>query len=161
MGSEFAQSQEWNSQKSLEWWLLEYPEHQGVLAAVSDLNRVYQSTPALWQLDDEPRGFEWINANDSEANIFSWLRWDESGSCVAVIVNMSPVPQENYRIALPFVGAWQELFNSDALAYGGSGLGNQGAVTALPNAWNGRPASADVVVPPLAAVYLHFDRTRT
>ena len=160
MGSEFAQSQEWNSEKSLEWWLLEYPEHQGALAAVSDLNRVYQETPALWQLDDEPRGFEWINANDAEANVFSWLRWDESGSCVAVIINMSPVPHQNYRIALPFVGAWQELLNTDALSYGGSGMGNQGEVTALPNAWNGRPASADVVVPPLSAVYLYFDRAR-
>jgi len=160
MGSEFAQSQEWNSEKSLEWWLLEYAEHSGTLAAVRDLNRIYQATPALWQLDDEPRGFNWIDANESEANIFTWLRWDEAGNCVAVIINMSPNPDQNYRISLPFIGEWVEILNTDSLAYGGSGMGNQGCIQALPLAWNGRPASADIVVPPLSAVYLSFDRTR-
>jgi len=160
MGSEFAQSHEWNSGKGLEWWLLEFAEHSGVLAAVSDLNRVYQSTPALWQLDDSPTGFEWLNANDAAANVFSWLRWDESGSCVAVIVNMSPVPHEHYRIALPFAGPWQEALNTDAREYGGSGMGNLGQVMANPQSWNGKPASADIVVPPLAAVYLTFTRAR-
>ena len=160
MGSEFAQSQEWNSEKSLEWWLLEYPEHSGTLAAVRDLNQMYQSTPALWQLDDEPRGFDWINANDAEANIFAWLRWDEAGNCVAVIINMSPNPHLNFRISLPFIGEWVEILNTDSLIYGGSGMGNQGAVQALPLAWSGRPASAEIVVPPLSAIYLSFDRTR-
>ena len=160
MGSEFAQSQEWNSEKSLEWWLLEYPEHSGTLAAVRDLNQMYQSTPALWQLDDAPRGFDWINANDAEANIFAWLRWDEAGNCVAVIINMSPNPHLNFRISLPFIGEWVEILNTDSLIYGGSGMGNQGAVQALPLAWSGRPASAEIVVPPLSAIYLSFDRTR-
>jgi len=160
MGSEFAQSQEWNSEKSLEWWLLEYAEHSGTLGAVRDLNRIYQATPALWQLDDEPRGFNWIDANESAANIFTWLRWDEAGNCVAVIINMSPNPHQNYRISLPFIGEWVEILNTDSLAYGGSGMGNQGCIQALPLAWNGRPASADIVVPPLSAVYLSFDRTR-
>jgi 1,4-alpha-glucan branching enzyme len=160
MGSEFAQSHEWDSSQGLQWWLLEYAEHTGVLAAVSDLNALYAATPALWQLDDSPSGFEWLNANDAAANVFSWLRWDEAGSCTAVIVNMSPVPHEQYRIALPFVGTWTEVLNTDAEQYGGSGMGNLGSVTALPQSWNGKPASADIVVPPLAAVYLTFTRMR-
>ena len=160
MGSEFAQSHEWNSEKGLEWWLLEFAEHAGMLATVRDLNRVYREHPALWQRDDSPQGFEWLDANDSASNIFSWLRWDEAGSCVAVAVNMSPVPRTTYRMPLPFAGQWQELINTDAQAYGGTGLGNLGLVTAYPQAWNGRPASADIVLPPLSAVYLSFRRAR-
>jgi len=160
MGSEFAQSHEWNSEKGLEWWLLEFAEHAGMLATVSDLNRVYREHPALWQRDDSPAGFEWLDANDSASNIFSWLRWDEAGSCVAVAVNMSPVPRTTYRMALPFAGEWTELINTDAAHYGGTGLGNLGTVTAYPQAWNGRPASADIVLPPLSAVYLSFTRAR-
>lgn len=160
MGSEFAQSHEWSSEKGLEWWLLEFAEHAGMLATVRDLNRVYREQPALWQRDDSSAGFEWLDANDSASNIFSWLRWDEAGSCVAVAVNMSPVPRTTYRMALPFAGEWNELINTDAAHYGGTGLGNLGSVTAYPQAWNGRPASADIVLPPLSAVYLSFTRAR-
>ena len=158
MGSEFAQSAEWNSEGSLDWWLLDFPEHSGTLALMSDLNELYRNTPALWQRDEEPGGFEWIDANDYQSNVFSWLRWDEQGSAVAVIANMSPVPQHHYRVGLPFAGTWTEVLNTDAVAYGGTGLGNMGAVQAVPEVHHGRPASATVVVPPLAAVYLHFPR---
>ena len=158
MGSEFAQSGEWNSEGSLDWWLADFPEHAGTLALMRRLNEVYRTTPALWQRDDEPGGFEWIDANDYMANVFSWLRWDENGSCVAVIANMSPVPHEHYRIGLPFVGRWTEVLNTDAAEYGGSGKGNMGAVHAVPEIHHGRPAAANIVVPPLATVYLHFPR---
>lgn len=159
MGAEFAQSSEWNSTAGLEWWLLQFAEHQGVQHAVRDLNAVYRRIPALWQRDDQPSGFEWIDANDSAANIFSWLRWDDAGSCVAVVANLSPVPREHHRVGLPFAGRWHEVLNTDSTEYGGSGMGNLGAVEAVPEVCHGRPASAQIVLPPLATVYLHFPRS--
>ena len=157
MGSEFAQSSEWSSERGLDWWLLQFPEHAGVLQTVTDLNAIYASTPALWQRDDEPGGFEWIDANDSGSNAFSWLRWDDDGGCIAVIVNMSPVPRESYRLGLPFPGTWAEILNTDAVAFGGSGLGNFGAITAEESSWHGRPASAQIVLPPLSTSYFRFE----
>jgi 1,4-alpha-glucan branching enzyme len=157
MGSEFAQSNEWSSERSLDWWLLQFPEHAGILKTVTDLNRVYRETPALWAHDDDPSGFEWIDANDSGGNAFSWIRRDDEGGVVAVVANLSPVPREGYRLGLPSAGRWVELLNTDAVEYGGSGLGNQGEVTAEEVPWHGRPASASLVLPPLATTYLRFD----
>ena len=159
MGSEFAQSSEWNSDSGLDWWLADFDEHAGVRAAVTDLNHVYRDTPALWQRDDEPGGFEWINANDASANAFTWLRWDDAGNCVAVASNLSPAPRDSYRIGLPFAGRWTEIMNTDSALYGGSGMGNKGAVQAVPEVWDDRPASATIVLPPLSTVYLEFKRT--
>jgi len=161
MGSEFAQSSEWNSDTSLDWWLTEFAEHAGVRAALTDLNVVYRATPALWQRDDEPGGFEWINAGDARSNAFTWLRWDDAGNCVAVASNLSASPRESYRIGLPFAGRWTEILNTDAAGYGGSGMGNQGSVEAVPEVWDDRPASAQIVLPPLSTVYLQFNRTNT
>jgi len=157
MGSEFAQSSEWASERSLDWWLLQFPEHSGVLAVVSDLNALYRATPALWECDDEPAGFEWIDADDAAANTFAWLRRDSSGGCVAVLSNMSPVPRVGCRIGLPHAGTWTEVLNTDAAAYGGSGVGNLGAVVAEDTASHGRPASAAVTLPPLSTVFLRWD----
>ena len=157
MGSEFAQSGEWNSEGTLDWWLLQHSEHQGVLQAVTDLNAVYRANPALWQQDNMPEGFDWIDANDWQGNVFSWLRWDGEGNPVAIVVNFSPVPHEHYRLGLPFVGTWHEILNTDAQTYGGSGMGNLGSVVATESGWHGRPASATVVVPPLAAIYLRHE----
>ena len=161
MGSEFAQSSEWNSDTSLDWWLAEFAEHAGVRAALTDLNAVYRATPALWQRDDDPGGFEWINEGDANANAFTWLRWDDAGNCVAVASNLSPSPRDSYRIGLPFAGRWTEILNTDAAGYGGSGMGNRGSVEAVPEVWNDRPASAQIVLPPLSTVYLQFIRTKT
>ena len=129
-------------------------------ATVTDLNTLYRQTPALWQRDDEPGGFEWIDANDSSSNVFTWLRWDDAGNCVAVAANLSPAPRGSYRIGLPFAGRWTEILNTDSAAYGGSGMGNLGAVVAVPEVWNERPASAEMVLPPLSTVYLSFTRTQ-
>jgi 1,4-alpha-glucan branching enzyme len=159
MGSEFAQSSEWNSDASLDWWLADFDEHDGVRAAITDLNQVYRDTPALWQRDDEPGGFEWINANDASSNAFTWLRWDDAGNCVAVASNLSPAPRDSYRIGLPLAGRWTEIMNTDSALYGGSGMGNEGAVQAVPEVWDDRPASAQIVLPPLSTVYLEFKRT--
>lgn len=157
MGSEFAQSHEWASERSLDWWLLQFPEHAGVLQVVTDLNALYTRTPALWQRDDDPGGFEWIDANDAEANTFSWIRWDDDGGCVVIVSNLSPVPRLSHRLGLPRAGHWTEVLNTDAAAYRGSGMGNLGGITADESPWHGRPASAEIVLPPLSTTFLRHD----
>jgi len=153
MGSEFAQSDEWSSERGLDWWLLQFGEHAGILRMVSELNRTYQQLPALWQRDFDPGGFQWIEANDAAANVLAFLRWDESGRAVAFAANMSPMAHENYRIGLPIAGTWQEVFNTDAAAYGGSGMGNFGSAQAEKMSWHGQEYSATITLPPLAAVF--------
>ena len=154
MGAEFAQSGEWNADSGLDWWLLQYDEHQGISRAVQAINQLYAETPALWERDDDPSGFEWIDANDAEANIFSWIRWDDQGNPLVSVANMSPVPRRGYRIGLPQVGVWAEVLNTDAEDFGGGGLGNLGAVRAEALAWHGRPASAELTLPPLSTLWL-------
>ncbi len=154
MGGEFGQPSEWNADQGLEWWLLEYAEHQGVQRALRDINRVYRETPALWQRDDDPGGFEWIDANDAASNVFSWIRWDDEGRPLVCVANMAPVPRLGHRLGLPLAGRWDEVLNTDAEAFGGSGVGNMGAVHADGQPWHGRPASAEIVVPPLATIWL-------
>ena len=123
MGSEFAQSAEWSEAKSLDWWLLEYPEHRGIQACLRDMNRIYRTHQALWSQDHLQAGFEWIDANDAPGNVFSWIRWGSDGSAIAVVINFSPVVREDYRLGLPMAGTWTEILNTDADAYGGSGDG--------------------------------------
>jgi 1,4-alpha-glucan branching enzyme len=156
MGQEFAQPTEWDASRSLDWWLLQFPEHEGVLRTVRDLNAVYRSTPALHDCDDDPSGFEWIHGDEAAINVFPWLRWGADGSVVAVFANMAPVPRD-YRAGLPFAGTWKEVMNTDAAIYGGSGVGNLGVVNARAESWQGRPACADVVLPPLSTLYLRYD----
>ena len=157
MGSEFAQSDEWSEARGLDWWLLDFPEHRGVLDCVRDLNAVYRESPALWSLDHEPRGFEWIDANDAAGNVFSWLRWGADGSVVACVSNLSPVVRADYRLGLPAAGTWHEVLNTDAAEYGGSGVGNLGAVSTEEIWWHGKPVSASLTVPPLSTLWLRFD----
>ena len=154
MGSEFAQSSEWSSDRSLDWWLLQYDEHVGVQHCVRDINRAYRAQSPLWQRDDDPGGFEWIDANDSQSNVFSWLRWDQEGNSVACVVNLSPVMRTDYRLGLPLSGSWTEILNTDAEQYGGSGAGNFGGVTAVDDPWHGRRFSAALTLPPLSALWL-------
>lgn len=154
MGSEFAQSAEWNADSGLDWWLLQYDEHQGISRTVQAINRIYADTPALWQRDDDPDGFEWIDANDAEANVFSWIRWDDEGNPLVSVANMSPVPRQGYRIGLPHGGVWAEVLNTDAADFGGGGVGNLGAVRADDVEWHGRPASAEMTLPPLGTIWL-------
>ena len=156
MGQEFAQDAEWSEERGLDWWLLEHAEHRGVQDMLRDANKVYQATPALWALDHSPQGFEWIDANDQNNNTFSWLRWDGDGGVIACISNFSAIPHFDYRVGLPFAGDWEEVLNTDAEAYGGSGVGNFGQVTAEDVPWHARPASASISVPPLGAVWLRY-----
>ncbi len=158
MGSEFAQESEWAESRELDWWLLDTPDHKGVAAMVRDMNRTYRELPALWSLDTDGSGFEWIDANDSSNNVFSFLRKGADGSAVACVANFAAVPHERYRLGLPAAGTWREVLNTDAELYAGSGVGNLGAVEAATDSWHGRPASATLTVPPLATVWLQLDR---
>ncbi len=154
MGSEFAQGTEWAESRSLDWYLLDHDSHRGVQSLTRDLNALYRSTPALWQLDHSPAGFEWIDANDADHNVLAYLRKDADGAMVAVVVNFAGVPHEGYRIGLPAGGTWTEALNTDAVEYGGSGVGNLGAVEARPEPHHGRAFSATLRVPPLGALFL-------
>ncbi len=154
MGSELAQYAEWSEARGLDWWLLDNADHRGVQQCIADLNRVYKETPALWSKDNDPSGFEWIDADDSAGNSFSWLRWGNDDAVVACLVNFSGGPHENYRVGLPYPGSWHEVLNTDAEVYGGSGVGNMGAVHAEAIPWHGRAYSALVRVPPLGALWL-------
>ncbi len=154
MGSEIGQYAEWSESRGLDWWLLDNADHRGVQQCLADLNRVYKETPALWSQDNISAGFEWIDADDSAGNTFSWLRWGTDGSALACIVNFSGGPHEEYRVGLPHGGTWNEVVNTDAEMYGGSGVGNLGAVVAEEVPWHGRPFSALVRVPPLGALWL-------
>jgi 1,4-alpha-glucan branching enzyme len=153
MGQEFAQPSEWSESRELDWWLLEHAPHQGMQKLVSDLNRQYLKNPALWELDHQPEGFQWIDGGNADQNILSFLRFDKAGNPMAVVVNFSPNPQHDFRIGLPSPGTWQELINTDSEAYGGSGVGNFGAVITEPISHNGHGQSARISVPPLGAIW--------
>ncbi len=155
MGQEFGQGREWNADGELEWYLLDYPLHRGVRDCVRDLNRVYRAEPALHARDCEGEGFRWIVVDDADQSVFAWLRLGADGAApVAVVCNLTPVPRHHYRIGLPLAGVWTELLNTDAAEYGGSGMGNLGRVTASDTPSHGFSASAELLLPPLATIYL-------
>ena len=156
MGQEFAQGGEWSEGRSLDWWLLEAPDHRGVARLVTDLNRVYRETAALWSQDTDPAGFGWIDADDVAGNVLSFLRFGSDGSILACVANFSPVPHEQYVLGLPRSGRWDEVVNTDADVYFGSGVGNFGGVSAVDEPAHGRPASARLRVPPLGALWLRW-----
>ena len=153
MGCEFAQSDEWNESKSLDWHLTEFAEHRGVQLAVSDINKSYRANPSLWQRDISADGFSWLVGDDATGNTLAFARWDDNRNAVIGISNFSPVPHENYRIPLPVVGNWTEILNTDDLKYGGSGIHND-LVTAVDEPLHGYPASATLRLPPLATIWL-------
>jgi 1,4-alpha-glucan branching enzyme len=155
MGAEFGQESEWAESRSLDWWLTDNPDHRGVQTLVHDMNRAYSDARALWARDADPGGFEWIDANDAGNNVFSFIRWGDDGSALACITNFAAVPHEGYRVGLPAAGRWDEVLNTDADLYEGSGVGNLGSVDAQPEGWHAQPASATLRVPPLGTVWLH------
>mgnify|MGYP000745879298 CR=1 FL=1 len=162
MGAEFGQDAEWAESRSLDWWHLEDPAHRGILQLVTDLNNRYRELDALWSLDVDPAGFQWIDANDASGNVLSFLRYGKdagegaAGSALACVVNFSGTPHHEYRIGLPRAGHWREVLNTDFEGYGGSGVGNLGGVEAVEEPWHGQPYSATVAAPPLGTVwFLH------
>ena len=155
MGGEIAQGREWDHDSSLDWELLDLEGHLGVQKVVADLNRVYKETPALWELDSAPESFGWIDANDADNNVFSFYRTgttpDEHLVCIA---NLASIPRTGFRVGLPKKGRYEEVLNTDAAEYGGSGVGNMGSVLAEEVPWHGLSHSAIVTLPPLGVVWL-------
>jgi len=157
MGGEFGQRREWTHEGELEWWVLQFGEHSGVQRWVADLNRLYRRERALHEVDFDSAGFEWIDASDHEASTLAWVRRSRGGETVLVVCNFTPVPRHNYSVGVPQAGYWRELANSDALEYGGSGIGNLGGVAseALPS--HGRPQRLTLTLPPLAALVFKWE----
>ncbi|HEU0335028.1 MAG TPA: 1,4-alpha-glucan branching protein GlgB [Gaiellaceae bacterium] len=155
MGGELAQPAEWNVDGSLDWWLLDNPDHAGVLALVRDANRVYKAEPALWEVDFDPEGFAWLEANAADDNVAAFVRWSTGRERALVCVaNLSPVVRERWRVGLPAGGRWREALNTDSRFYAGSDVGNGDGVVAAEREWNAQPWSAELVLPPLATLWL-------
>ncbi len=159
MGAEIAQRREWSHEGSLDWHLLGAEAHAGISCLVADLNRVYRAEPALHQLDTDPAGFEWLAADDAASSVLAFLRKGKGsagdrGDLVACVFNFTPIVRHNYRLGVPRGGRWQEILNTDATAYWGSGQGNLGGVEAAPVPSHGRTHSLHLTLPPLAAVFL-------
>ncbi|HEX9879416.1 MAG TPA: 1,4-alpha-glucan branching protein GlgB, partial [Candidatus Binatia bacterium] len=154
MGGEIGQWREWAHDGSVEWDLLDHPRHQAMQRWVADLNRSYRNEPGLHELDCDPAGFEWIDCNDTDASVLSFIRKGKTtDDIVLVVCNFTPVPRGSYRVGAPREGFWKEILNSDAKDYGGSGQGNLGGVQTVPIPLHGRPYSLTLTLPPLAAVF--------
>ncbi len=158
MGDEFAQEREWSHDRDLDWPSLDDPLHAGVQRAVRDLNRVYASEPALHRRDCDGRGFMWAVGDDRANSVYAFLRLAPDVPSVLVVSNMTPVPRYNYRVGVPEAGSWQEIFNSDSSYYGGSNVGNAGTVEAAAVTAHGQPQSVELILPPLATIFLRHDR---
>jgi 1,4-alpha-glucan branching enzyme len=154
MGDEIGQPGEWSHESEIPFHLLDEPAHGGISRLVGDLNRVYAHMGALHDLDTEPAGFEWAVANDSSNSVLAYLRRSREGAWALVVHNMTPVPRHGYRVGVPAPGRWEEVLNTDAAIYGGSGQGNFGGVEAVAEGptHHGRPWSVELSVPPLASL---------
>ena len=160
MGGEFGQWSEWYHEASLDWHLLDDPRHAALQRWVEDLNRVYSQEPALFTQDFSPAGFEWIDCNDVIQSVITFLRRGRGGEMLLVACNFTPVPRHHYRVGVPTGGFWQEVLNSDAWDYGGSGHGNLGGQEAAPIPFHGRPHSLNLTLPPLGVVFLKAGASR-
>ncbi len=156
MGGEFGQWSEWDCDRGLDWHLLEHAPHRGIQSLARDLNTLYRQSPSLHRLDADPRGFEWIDCHDANSSVLSFRRRSDrvADGELVIACNFSPETRRGYRMGLPLPGKYEELLNTDAEIYGGSGAGNRGGVEAAPNPWQGLDCSALVTLPPLAAVVL-------
>ena len=155
MGSDFGQWNEWNHDDDLQWDLLQWDSHKGVQACVADLNRIYRSEPALYEVDFEPEGFEWIDCNDYENSTICYLRRGRDPDDFLVICcNFTPVVRNHYRIGVPILAKYNEIFNSDSTYYGGSDVGNGTGVLATDDPLHGRPCSLELTIPPLGVIIL-------
>ena len=154
MGTEFAQGIEWNCMQTLDWYVLDYPLHQGLQRMVRDLNQLYRQTPALYRYEFDWAGFEWIDCNDSDNTVLSFIRRADNDFLI-VVVNLTPVPRLDYRIGIDKAGEYRELFNSDSSFYGGSNLGNGDKhLHTEQQAWMNREYSLSLTLPPLAGIIL-------
>ena len=168
MGDEIAQWDEWNHDSSIDWHLLQYGPHRGMQQLVKDLNRVYKSEPALYANDFQQDGFEWIDCNDGQNSVLSFLRKGQNPAgfaplrskgqnpqeTIVVVCNFTPVARQDYKVGVPRGGFWKEIFNSDAKEYDGSGVGNCGGTHAWDTGWHGRPHCLSLTLPPLGVLFL-------
>lgn len=161
MGGEFAQRREWNHDSSLDWHLLQHPNHAGMQRWVADLNKLYRAEPALYEKDMEPGGFDWVDANDSQNSVVSFIRrGSSSDDLILFIVNLTPIVRYQYRVGVPRPGQWRELLNSDAEQYSGSGQGNLGGTEAGNVSWHGHHHSLALTLPPLGCIFLKSVRSK-
>ena len=158
MGGEFAQWSEWSHDRALDWHLTQWDRHIGVQLLVADLNRLYKTVPALHELDFDPSGFEWIDCNDWENSILTFLRKGKTAEEIVLVgCNFTPVSRIAYRVGVPLAGCWKEICNTDAAEYGGGGVGNSGCVVSEKTKWHGRDNSVLMTLPPLGIVAFRFD----
>jgi len=159
MGCEFAQEREWNHDHSLDWHLLQDPAHAGVQRLVRDLNTLYRATPALYQQDFVPEGFDWIDHSDAAQSVLSFVRHGlDANNFMLVVCNFTPQVQQAYRLGVPKPGRYTEVLNTDSTHYGGSNVGTpMGAATAEPTPWHGKPCSVLLTIPPLSTVFFTWN----
>ncbi|MCK4710912.1 MAG: alpha amylase C-terminal domain-containing protein, partial [Gammaproteobacteria bacterium] len=153
MGCEFAQGPEWNHDKELDWYVLDYPLHRGMKTLVSDLNYLYKQQLPLHKYDFEPQGFEWVDCNDTDQSVLSYIRRSDDETLI-IILNFTPIPRENYRIGVPEAGVYGEIMNSDSEYYAGSNISNGVHIVSDDIAWMNKPASLSITLPPLAGIVL-------
>jgi len=162
MGCEFGQWREWNHDRSLDWHLVGQPPHLGLQRWVRDLNTCYRASPALFETDCDPSGFEWVDCNDNQRSVVSFVRRGRDPADVLLFAcNFTPVPRLDYRVGVPTSGRWDEVLNSDATLYGGSGQGNLGGADSVPLPMHGRPVSLTITLPPLSVVAFRGPRAAT
>ncbi|MEQ8574578.1 MAG: alpha amylase C-terminal domain-containing protein, partial [Fulvivirga sp.] len=155
MGGEIGQTSEWKHDNSVEWHLLDHPPHQGIKAMVTGINKLYTSEPAMYELGFSSDGFEWIELNDAQNSVLSYMRkGTKEKDTLIIVANFTPVVRENYRVGVSKAGAWKEIFNSDAAEYGGSGLLNKKAIKTAKTPYHGRDNSLQLNVPPLGITVL-------
>jgi 1,4-alpha-glucan branching enzyme len=157
MGGEIAQWNEWNSNGSIEWDLLDYPLHRGVQTLIVDLNALYRKSQSLYGTDNDPSGFRWVVADDSANSVYAYFRRGREGSLLLVVSNFTPVPRYGYRLSVPDPGNWRELLNTDAACYGGGNLGNGGRVEAQHSL---KGSEVSLTLPPLATIILAPEEVR-
>ncbi|MGA2141146.1 MAG: alpha amylase C-terminal domain-containing protein, partial [Brevinematales bacterium] len=161
MGQEFGQWNEWREDKSIDWHLTEFEPHRKLQNMVSHLNSLYRSEPALYEIDFEQAGFEWIDFYDSDNSVISFIRKAKNGSFVVVALNFTPVVRCNYKIGTISKGFYREIFNSDSSKFGGSDNGNGIGVNSLDQPWNGKPFCLDLTIPPLGGILLKLNPEET
>jgi 1,4-alpha-glucan branching enzyme len=157
MGGEFGQYHEWCEAKSLDWHLLQYPEHQHMQTYVKELNRFYLENEALWKEDFDPHGFQWIECDDKDSSIVSFIRRSEEKE-IYCICNFTPVAHFDFRMGVPTEGKYKEIFNSDSAVFGGSGVENTEEMLSEETPWNHFSQSITLNVPPLGMIVLEQEK---
>jgi 1,4-alpha-glucan branching enzyme len=151
MGGEIGQTSEWSIERGIEWWLTDHPPHKGIQTLMQDLNAYYKESPALYEQQFQPEGFEWIEHHDNENSFLAYTRKGYNPEKIQLVIcNLTPVTRENFRVGVPQNGTWKEVFNTDDLKYNGSGVLNMDAIEAEAIGWNGQSHSIVLTLPPLA-----------